>query len=344
VTQNPVPRALRFVVIGASMAGAVLFALAIRNAGTQAVFDDVKRIGAGFAFVFLLGGVRHFVRTVAWTFCVEPPDHLPIANAFAAYLAGDSLGNVTPFGFLISEPSKVVLVRPRVALKASIAALTIENLFYSSSVLVMLIAGTAVLLLLFPVPEAVRLASLAICGCAVVISAAAAWIVAGRQHLASRLCAGAIRRNIARSYFESRLPHVRDIEDRIFAFVGRQPERVLPILALEITFHVAAVLEIWMVLAFVTGSSPAFLMAFVLEYANRTITSVFQFVPMWLGVDEAGTSLMTSALHLGPAVGVSLALVRKGRLLAWTAVGIALLMQQGLSVRGTLHEAELLRP
>jgi len=61
----------------------------------------------------------------------------------------------------------------------------------------------------------------------------------------------------------------------------------------------------------ITGVSPTLLTAFVLEYVNRTITVVFQFVPMWLGVDEAGTGLMTAAIGLTGATGV--ALVREVR-------------------------------
>jgi uncharacterized membrane protein YbhN (UPF0104 family) len=346
VTPRPVPRVLRLAVTGASIGGALLFAWSLRTAGLQDVIDDVRRLGIGFVLVFLLAGVRHLARTAAWTFCVEPPDHLPLGRAFAAYLAGDSLGNVTPFGFLISEPSKIVLVRPRVAPKASISSLTVETLFYSGVVAVMLVAGSAALWLSFSVPRPVHLASLAIFITAVACSVAAAWIVMTRRRLVSLGFARMIRYNIAREYFEARLPHVREIEDRIFGFVGRRPERVLPILTLEVIFHAVAVLEIWMVLFFISGSSatrPSLLTAFVLEYTNRTITTVFQFVPMWIGVDEAGTSVMTTALHLGPAAGVSLALIRKARLLAWTSIGIGLLLQQGLSVRNTLREAEQLQ-
>src|SRR5215831_14149178 len=97
-------RSLRAAGIVAAIAGAVLFAWSIRQAGARAVVDGVSRVGWGFALVFTLGGLRHVVRTFAWTLCIEPPSRLPLGAAFAAYLAGDSLGNVTPFGFLISEP------------------------------------------------------------------------------------------------------------------------------------------------------------------------------------------------------------------------------------------------
>ena len=324
----------------AAIGGAFLFAWSIRRAGADAVLSGVARVGAGFAVVFLLGGVRHLVRTLAWSLCLEPPHHLGVGRAFAAYLAGDSLANVTPFGFLISEPAKVVLVRDRVPPTASIAALAVENLIYSATVVVLLVAGTAALLVSFPVPGAVRAASLAILGGAIFVSAVAAWVGMTRRPVVSNVMSRLIRRNIWRRRLEAQLAHVRDVEGRIFGFVGRHRRRVLPLLGLETAFHASGVFEIWFAVRSITGTAPPVLTAFVLEYVNRTITSIFQFVPMWLGVDEAGTGLVASILHLGPAAGVSLALVRKARVIAWTAIGIALLMKQGLSIGRAVHEAE----
>ena len=60
----------------AAIAGALLFAWAIRRAGAEAVLSGVARVGGGFAVVFLLGGARHLVRTLAWTLCLEPPPGL----------------------------------------------------------------------------------------------------------------------------------------------------------------------------------------------------------------------------------------------------------------------------
>src|SRR5439155_23622335 len=156
------------------------------------------------------------------------------------------------------------------------------------------------------------------------------------------LCALAIRHHVARRYLEPRLPHVEAIENQVFGFAERHPDKILAVLGLEIVFHVAAVAEIWVALSLITGAPASILTAFVLEYVNRSITTVFQFVPMWLGVDEAGTALVTSALQLGPAVGVSLALARKGRNVIWTATGLGLLVHQGFSVGSTVREAEAL--
>jgi hypothetical protein len=121
--------------------GAMLFGWSMQNAGSTAVVDGFTRVGAGLVVVVLLGGVRVLVRTAAWRLCLDPEDRLTFGSMFAAYVAGDAIGNVTPFGLLASEPSKIVMVRGRIALPAAVASLALENLFYSATVLVMLVTG-----------------------------------------------------------------------------------------------------------------------------------------------------------------------------------------------------------
>jgi hypothetical protein len=323
--------------------GALLFAWSIRAAGPGAVLDCVRRLGIGFIVVVLLGGIRQFVRTVAWRWCLESPDRLSLGSAFVAFVAGDSLGNVTPFGLLISEPSKIVLTRRHVSPRSSIAALTVENLLYTATVMVLLLSGTAALLMSFPVAAPIRIASLAVLAGTLALTTLGLWVLRTRRRVVSELCTLAIRRNVARRYLEPRFPHVEEVENQVFGFAARHPDKVLAVLGLEIVFHAAAVAEIWVALSMIMGAPASILTAFVLEYVNRSITSVFQFVPMWLGVDEASTGLVTTALQLGPATGVSLALARKGRNLIWTAAGIGLLVHQGFSVGATVREAEALR-
>jgi len=324
-------------------AGAVLlFVYALRAAGTAAVIEGVRRLGAGFLVVLALGGVRHVVRTWAWWLCLEPRERLPIPVMFAAYLAGDALGNVTPFGFLISEPSKIVLVRERIDARASISALAIENLLYLSTVVVMLAAGTIALLAAFPLPPRLRDASLATLLVTIAAAALAAWIVVTRRPVLTNIAAKSARWPTLARRLQSKSQHLREIETRVLGFASLHRGRALLILVLEVVYHASAVAEIWFALGLITGRAPAVLTAFVLEYVNRTITIVFQFVPMWIGVDEAGTGLMTTALGLGAASGVALALVRKARVAAWTALGLVFLFAHGLSPKSAARHAEAL--
>ena len=325
-------RRLRGASLLAGLLGAILLAWSTQHAGTAAVVDGFTRVGWGIVVVILLGGVRALVRTTAWRLCLESDERLPFRSMLAAYLAGDAIGNVTPFGLLASEPSKVVMVRQQIALPASVASLTVENLAYSATVLVMLASGTAALLLSFALPRSLRIASVIVLVVAPLAAAAATWIVVIDRRVVSVTIEWLARQPILAKYFYQRLPRIRQTGDRIVGFVARHPGKVVPLIVLESMYHLAAVAEIWFVLSLITGGPTRLLTAFVLEAVNRTITIAFQFVPMWLGVDEAGTAAVTSAVNLGSAAGISLALVRKTRIVIWTMIGFLLMVHQGLAV------------
>ena len=69
----------------------------------------------------------------------------------------------------------------------------------------------------------------------------------------------------------------------------------------------------------------------------------FKFIPLRMGVDEAGTGKISKILRFTEASGVTLAIVRKGRDLFWAFVGIALLVHRGFSLRSIAAEAEALK-
>jgi hypothetical protein len=69
----------------------------------------------------------------------------------------------------------------------------------------------------------------------------------------------------------------------------------------------------------------SFALAFVLDTVQRVINVIFRVVPLKIGVDEVGSGLVSSALGYGSALGVTMALIRKIRVLAWSIVGLVLL-------------------
>jgi hypothetical protein len=326
----------------AGLVGAILFAWSMQHAGTTAVVDGFRRVGAGIIVVVALGGFRALARTAAWHVCLDADSRVPFRSMLTAYLAGDAVGNVTPFGLVASEPLKIVMVRKQMALPASVASVTLENLFYSATAILMVVTGTVAFLLSFSAPRPLRIMSLVVLLVAPLVAGAAAWIVATRRRVVSAAVEWLIRQRVAASYLAERLPHIRQAGDRIFAFMTRHPRKVMLVMLLELSYHAAAIAEIWFVLGLITGVGTPVLAAFVLEAVNRTITIAFQFVPMWLGVDEAGTAAVTSAINLDSAAGISLALVRKTRIVIWTAIGFMLLAHRGLSAAVTSSDADAL--
>ena len=73
--------------------------------------------------------------------------------------------------------------------------------------------------------------------------------------------------------------------------------------------------------------------ALLLESVNRLVIIIFKLIPFSIGVDEAGAQFVGQTVALAAGVGVTLAIIRKGRALFWTAIGWALIAKRGLSFK-----------
>ena len=72
---------------------------------------------------------------------------------------------------------------------------------------------------------------------------------------------------------------------------------------------------------------------------NRIINVAFKFIPLRAGVDEGGTGQVSRVLGFARGIGETLAIVRKGRDIFWTAIGITLIWKRGFSLRSLSDQA-----
>ena len=315
--------------------GLLLFAYFVRKAGVPQIFDGIKRLGLGFLLILAISSTRHIVRALAWTKCFEAPYSLRFRHAFAARLMGDAVGNIVPLASAaVSEPSKAAFVTNRVPLLASLSAIALENIFYSLSVVLFIFSGTAALLLNFSLPKPLRYASIVALVITLAIVPLGFLILRKRFKFLSGSMSFLYGRGLARAWMEKGIPAARALEDRIYGFYEGNSQRCIAIFLLELCFHAAGITEIFVVLWFISDLiAPTLLTAFILESVNRVIIVVFKFIPFRTGVDEAGTGMLSEVLGFTTAIGVTLAIVRKARDLFWTAVGMALIVRRGLSLK-----------
>jgi hypothetical protein len=318
--------------------GLALFAYFVKKAGVGQILEGISRLGVGFIWIIAISAVRQIARSIAWTLCMEAPYRLRFRDAFRARVMGDAIGNILPFaGFIVSEPAKPALIRDRVPLMAGFSALAIENIFYALSVAIFIFSGMMALLLSFTLPKGLRLISIITITVIAIVVALGALMIAKRL----RFISGGARVLHRRGLDEKWIEKGRSLEDRIYGFYQRNSARFLPILLLESCFHLAGAAEIYVTLSFISPAQPpTFLTAFILESVNRVITVAFKFIPLRMGVDEAGTGRVSKVLQFTVTTGVTLAIIRKARDVFWAATGMILLLQRGLSLRAVARDAE----
>jgi lysylphosphatidylglycerol synthase-like protein len=314
--------------------GTALFVWLVWTVGPGEIWTGFQKIGWGLVAIVVLGGLRFAVRAAAWTLCIEPPHRLGFMPAFTAVICGDAVGNVTPFGPLVSEPTKIACVRGHVAIAPALTALAIENVIYALSVAAMIAAGAAGLLFSVELPLRLRQFNEIAVGSIAAMFVVAAWVLWRRPSAVSTLLP--VTRVTA-----SRIEKLRAVEHQVLTFASRRRGAMVPLVGLELVFHGLGVIEKHLTLWLILGSPPSLLTSFIVETADRLITVGFKFVPFQVGVGEAGTGLVTLLLGLGEATGVTVSIVRKARMGIWSLVGTGLLVHRGLTPRQVLADRSL---
>lgn len=301
-------RRARVVTAAAALAGLVLFIYAVRQAGTQEILEGIRRVGWGLLLILAIGGARFMLRAECWRRCMPPGANLTFPQAFAAFLAGDAVGTVTPLGLVASEPTKVFLTRHQLATRESVASLALENLVYTASVGTVVSVGIAVLLATVPLPPAWRTGLLA----ALALGVLGAIVVA----VGLRAGAGSF---LPRTKWREALSGVRQQLQHFTAAA------FAAVYALDLVYHALAVFEVYVTLEWLLADlSPTLAQSVIFEALNRVVTVVFKFVPFRVGIDELLTGGFAPLVGVTVAAGVTLTVIRKVRNLFWAAVGLVI--------------------
>jgi Lysylphosphatidylglycerol synthase TM region len=115
-----------------------------------------------------------------------------------------------------------------------------------------------------------------------------------------------------------------------------QPRILWGLAALASAQELINVLEAWLVLT-ILGVTPDVLTVVIFEGTSRLLNAGGQLVPGKLGVSEAASAMIAGALRIGSTHGLSLALARRARSLAWSAVGMAILVYRASFVMHSLE-------
>ena len=317
-----------------TLGGITLFAYFIYIQGIHEIAADIARFGwIGFFVILGFYFMRIVTRAWAWKLSVFEPYELSIRETISAVIIGESLSALIPLGILISGTAKALSVRRHIPLVVGLSSVATENLFYSLVTSIFLILGAFTFLRTFQLEEAWVFTLDVLIGIIIALIIFIIVMVIRQWHFASATCEWLYDRGIGRRFLEHGRMHVRLFENLIYGFYRRYPRRFLPICGLEAAFHLLGIIEAYFILRFISELGATWLSAFMLESVSRLILVVFKLIPFLVGVDEAGARFVTDVLGLGAGVGITLAIIRKGRVLFWTAVGLVLIMKRGLSLK-----------
>ena len=324
----------RLKILGAvlTVLGIGLFVYFVYSVGLNEILDGIAHVGfGGFAFILFVYFLRIVCRAAAWQLSVNEPYKLKFSDTIPAVVIGEALSSLIPLGILISGTSKAVAVRRRVPMVVGLSSVATENLFYSFVTGFFITFGAFAFLRYFELP-AIWVLAINLLIFFVLFLILFGFVMVVRQwHFLSSFCEWLYNRHIGRGILENGRRQVRLFEDLIFGFYRKYPRRFLPIVLIQIAFHALGVLEVWFILSRLSGAMPTVYSAFLLESVSRVVSVFFKLVPFLIGVDEAGARFIAESLALATGIGITLAIIRKGRILFWTAVGMILILRREIS-------------
>jgi hypothetical protein len=299
--------------------GATLIAYLILRIGPGTVLTSFRELSWRLLIVIAFPCVvLKAFDTFAWRFAF-PHDRVPFLPLATALLAGQAVAS-TPASLIGGNAVMAWKLRDRVTLRESLSSLIIVHTTSTASQGLFLLLGTLIARRTFPLSMAlVRvmewLLLLEVIGVVGFVAVQMRGIVASGYGVLERL---GFSRGAAAGVAATH------IDQALVGFYRRQPRRLTLSLACNFLGWIIRAGETWTILYLLHAPVPAGT-AVVIEAFGTGISFATFFLPLDLGVEEGGAVAVFLALGLSGATGLSFALVRRIREVAWTALGLLLL-------------------
>ncbi|MFL6374433.1 MAG: lysylphosphatidylglycerol synthase domain-containing protein [Pyrinomonadaceae bacterium] len=297
--------------------------------------QSIVHAGWGILLVIGLNLLRHCCRAFSMYMAVAPEHrNFNYRSALFARIGGEAVNFFTFLGPFVGDATKTVLLRRNTPITQSASAVILDNILYYITVVMMVLAGVAVLLAKFgSAGSAMNKVLFAIV--VVFFLAFVVFVVSllKKPEPFSHVIRFLERRGWAPGFVVKHTDAIRDVEKNVFQFYHDRRSDFFLIFFTSVVVHMLSVLEVYFVLGFI-GEEPNVANAFIIESLTKVINAVFGFIPGTIGVYEGGNGLIAKTLHLGASTGVlnatgqgiSLALIRRAGILVGTAIGVVILI------------------
>ena len=287
--------------------GTALLIWVIAHAGPSAIVHQLKALRIALPIVVALSLARLLLQTFVWSAALKNEGlDVGMPRLMGIRVASQAMGYLTVFGPVLSEPMKINLLQTPV--QATATATFLDNGVYWFTSAIVGIAGCVCISLLKAQGATSSLAF-------AVVFVLSMVFIAGRKSVLA-----GITRALGKSS-PSWLNKAATIESSIREVRAQKPELVGRMFWLDLVCQLLLVAEVAVVL-WSLRIPLHWITVLAIEGLTRGVKMMTGFVPARLGADEGGAMSAFAASGLSPAFGLTLALTRRARDLAWALVGL----------------------
>jgi uncharacterized protein (TIRG00374 family) len=308
--------------------GAGVFAYVVWRIGPEHVLGHLTLIGWGVLPILATSAAWKSVNTAAWMLAFPPESDRPgFWKLLAAWLAADVANHVLPAANLGGEVARSYLLRSSIPVSRSLPTVVVDKTMEILSGLLFTIIGVGIAVYSLPLANSIRYGLLA----SILVGTAAILYgirIQSRNPL-SRLMELFIRLPIPTSFLESRRESAARMDTHLETFYSKHVGRFWIGFLLHFISWIVGAIETYYIILYMDVEI-TFFSAFLLTSLTGIIKAAFFFVPAGIGAFEAGHAYLFYLLSFSPAIGLSVAVVKRLRRLFWMGTGVLLFYGQML--------------
>jgi uncharacterized membrane protein YbhN (UPF0104 family) len=312
-------------------AGLALLVFLIYRTGHRSILESMSRVGWGFLVIVGLNISRHLLRSAS-LYVAIPPEHRTFRyrRVAMARFGGEAVNFFSFAGPFLGDATKAVLLRRDLSLTHAASAVISDNILYYLSVILMILAGVATLLYVYGSSgQAMNNVLALIVAGAVLLLLLPLLAIKFRIKPLSRFMAWMLSQGKLPQFILTRQHHIVNVEENVFEFYHKRRRDFFLVFGISVSVHLLSVTEVFLAMRYLGFDSPVST-AFIIESLTKVINAVFGFIPGVIGAYEGGNVLILNASGYSTAVGMALALVRRGAILISTLIGFGVLLWRAI--------------
>lgn len=301
--------------------GAALLTYLIKRLGPNKLVESISTLGWGLALIIALGGVSHIVKAWAWRMTLAGwRGRVSFSRMLQLRMASEAVGQLGVLGHLFGEGLRVSGFDPSIPIDNRISSVILDRTLFIVTGAIVSGVGVLAGLLIVSLTHALRLYAALFAFTLISVLSIVTLALLKRWPVLSRSARAIGRLRPLSRRWESMLPLIHSVENKLFDFHRYTPGAFWASLALNLACHGMAVLEVYLVL-WLLGVKIGFLGALVFEALTKLVNAVGTFNPGNIGTYEGGNILIAGMFGLNSAIGLAVAVTRRLRAIFWAAIG-----------------------
>jgi len=320
-------------------AGIGLLVWLIQHVGAHLILDYMKQMGWKFIPFLAVSFITFMLFTWSWNTFLEGHHYsIKFWKLFMLKATGEAVNTINPLGFGGGDPARVFLMKKDIPLAESTASVVVDRTMNSIALVVFMIVGILIAFIEFDLPLSLQIGF----PVSLLFMFWMTYYWYKRQHegVFQFLVEFLKKVKIKKAWTPETLEKLKEIDRYITEFYKHNKKGFYLAFWLQILCRILGVLEIYLA-AYFLGMEMSFVSAYLLASLTVVINIVFVFVPGSVGVMEGAYAGVFMLTHQNPAVGTSIRILRRIRMLVWSAVGIYYIYHQDRKTRSQLQHLVL---